>query len=1591
MTTANIYRRWKSQPFFVSSTFRDMHAERDHLHRVVFPALEEWLRKHRILLEPIDLRWGVETSGETEAETKEQLVLKVCLDGINECQPFLIILLGDRYGWQPPAERLAITAGEYGFERDDVAGMSVTALEIEAGLLASDDQAVRSFVYLRQPLPYELMPTELRAVFSDNEAGNEDAADRLSELKARLRADPRLDGRVCDYALGWDSSTHAPDPGSLSAWGEQVLADLKAELSTDVEVNSANETHKPSWQEEEAFELEAFVEQRSRVFVGRGETIGEIETWAFSREEDEAPLGLVYTGASGAGKSALIAELYRRWKIESQGREHEAAPLVLAHAAGISPRAGWITAMLRRWIDELAPLVGIEDTVSEGDDHEKVVGVFRDLVATVSRKRRVILLIDAINQFDKVAWHDQSWIPAGQTNIRLLATAIPGEASQRLLDANEAIQACKLPTLTAVEVEDIAIAQCARFRKTLADDVLATLREHPAAGNALWLRMAIDELLLLDADDFELARQEYADLPGDRQIPAFMEALVRETFPNDIPGMYAYLLSRLETRFGTEPVRAFALALALSRSGWRDLDLRELAPRLGAGEWNDTTGAILRRAFRLHLSRHGDPACWDFFHSLIREAVIERYAASNNERRLYHAALADYLSALPGDDPMAQGERMHHLLEAGDTIAAAKFVAHASDGRAREAVASSIAQRLSARQVREGLNADLPLIEDLLEQSNIDELELPFRLMVDVSERVLHNSSSGIPRALIKRVNRWYSEKRPEQPTERYDRDLAISHDKLGDLERATGNVTAARLHYEAGIRLWADLYGRIGSASMARNFALSHNRLGSLERLAGHEDAARAHYESSLAIIRGLQVRIDSADMTRNLALCHDLLGDLERSAGNVETARAHYETGMGLWNELDARLGSSRAARDLAISYSKLGALAQATGALKKAHKHYKASMTIAQSLHLRIGNLQTAHDLAFCGYHLGNLNQSAGKLETARSYYNASLAIAEDERSYINNDNMTTVLTSIHDELGRLEQSEGSLKAARKHYAISMEIREELHRQRDNTQTAQHLAVSHSRLGDLERAAGSLEAARSHYNASAELQKTLHRRIGNVDTAVGLVISAGKLGDLDLLAGNVEGARSHYESSMKIIQRLHGRLGNATTGNHLVDCHIRLGNMEKSAENFKKAHCHYQAAMEITQKLHEQIGGVGTARKLASCHDHLGDLERSAGNVKEARTHYNALMSAALALQGRIGNLEAAIFLAETHNKLGDLAMTEGAPETARPHYEASLDIARGVHESIGNSDTAAQLARSHERLGDLESLTGHTSAARSHHRASMEIARKLHAQIGNAQTAQSLAVTHNRLGELAQASGEMTAARRHYEASMEIAQDLHSRVDNVETARGVAVVQGLLGDLERALGNAHAARRFYKAATQIAQNLHERIGDAETAKHLCAFLTKFGQAEEKAGAFEVAYSQYLAFMDVARDLLVIDSDSCQSACRLAYSQTLTGNLYLQRNQPGDPDRALKYLVEAIKTLEQSAKEGSSSLELLRQLLVGYWNVIMCASQANNGDLMRSSVIRAHWLSNKLKHFNLPPDDICHQILTKVNQMLPTNQSQ
>jgi telomerase protein component 1 len=170
--------QWKNVRIFISSTFRDMHAERDHLVRFVFPDLRDRCAKRRLHLVDIDLRWGV-----TEAEAQEGKALEICLDEIDRCRPFFIGLLGERYGWVPPAYDVP-NESRYDWVYHFEPGYSITALEIYHGVLRNQAMSQRTFFYFRDPSFLSSVPEDQKAAFR---AESKEAEAKLKHLKEEIR------------------------------------------------------------------------------------------------------------------------------------------------------------------------------------------------------------------------------------------------------------------------------------------------------------------------------------------------------------------------------------------------------------------------------------------------------------------------------------------------------------------------------------------------------------------------------------------------------------------------------------------------------------------------------------------------------------------------------------------------------------------------------------------------------------------------------------------------------------------------------------------------------------------------------------------------------------------------------------------------------------------------------------------------------------------------------------------------------------------------------------------------------------------------------------------------------------------------------------------------------------------------------------------------------------------------------------------------------------------------------------------------------------------------------------------------------------
>ena len=439
---------------FISSTFRDMHAERDHLHRQVFPELRARCDRRGAEFAATDLRWGV-----TGEEAQRIGALEMCLAEIERCRPFVLGLLGDRYGWVPPAREVAqeffeaarraaadcsevMSLLDKWYRLDtttappvyrlpggplsaaveaelvrfwEAAGLpqegeSITAREIARASLEPGWPPTHGLYYFRRldlaswPLPLH----GFQAAFSETDPRRRE---RLEELKATLRQRPGV--LVREY-----TATVAGlriDPALLPTGIELPAGMRQAGLIRPEEFEAL------------ATPLRLLVEKHGTVALTGLEDFGRqvcADLWAviepvlgeqgggfvqsrtrrfygrhdlLNRLLDHATQGpgraeppLVVTGAAGSGKSTLLAELVRGLSTTA------GAPPVVAHFVGATPGSAEVEGTLRAVCEGLRRVGRL--TVSVPADPEQLRARFPDFVEQAAAVGPLVLVLDALDQ-----------------------------------------------------------------------------------------------------------------------------------------------------------------------------------------------------------------------------------------------------------------------------------------------------------------------------------------------------------------------------------------------------------------------------------------------------------------------------------------------------------------------------------------------------------------------------------------------------------------------------------------------------------------------------------------------------------------------------------------------------------------------------------------------------------------------------------------------------------------------------------------------------------------------------------------------------------------------------------------------------------------------------------------------------------------------------------------------------------------------------------------------------------------------------------------------------------------------------------------
>jgi WD40 repeat protein len=672
---------WETVHVFVSSTFNDMHAERDYLVKEVFPELRDFCEERKLRLVDIDLRWGV---SEADA-THNQRVVEVCLQNIDRCRPFFLCFLGQRYGWIPGlGDVSAETLARYpGLQAAIVEQRSVTELEVlhavvapfvgGTGKLAAD----QSFFYLREPDYLKDMPAEpaqLRRIYSDEAEEDAQSQAFLVERQKKLRA--AVAGQkqrpVRKYSARWSSDRRTPEltmpldcpaalPENQDRWrrdwqrsGEVSIPEGALSVPT-AEAEKARAYNQrltagrlgDFWSDGRSLTevmvtdlkaaiLERYPERKelpeqddlSREIDRHEDFVRTAADVFIERPGDFADLDAYAAGDSrklfalvakaGLGKSTLLANWVARWRSRAGKAQRET---MHARFVGVGERSNNVDSLLRSVLEELrrAGKLG-----SEIPDNTNVLrSKLAELLDECGKKGRTLIVIDALNQLQS-GLSDSDWLARTlPENVKLVVSFklgdAAGDALAAQLRADERVTVSEVRPFAGLDERRQLVRQFLRqFLKELDEQHLEALIQADGADNPLFLKVVLTEL---------------------RVFGAFgqLGEVIRREFGTTPQSAFEAVLRRLESdpSYATVPspqaVPLLFGLLAHSRGGLpEDLLARMFVAELGLGEERladmAATIQLFLRQVRPFLARREGRV--DFFYESFQLAARKRYTAS---------------------------------------------------------------------------------------------------------------------------------------------------------------------------------------------------------------------------------------------------------------------------------------------------------------------------------------------------------------------------------------------------------------------------------------------------------------------------------------------------------------------------------------------------------------------------------------------------------------------------------------------------------------------------------------------------------------------------------------------------------------------------------------------------------------------------------------------------------------------------------------------------------------------------------------------------------------------------------------------------
>lgn len=1262
---------------FISSTFRDMQAERDLVQERVLPELKEKARKYGENVGVIDLRWGVDTS-ELETEEGSRKVLSVCLDEIERSHPYMLIFVGERYGWIPDAKMIQNAVEEKADKiiLDDFE-KSITALEIEFGALSEYyGELDKCVVCFRSPLAHLISDEEERKIYLET---NPNAVKKLQTLQERMKK--LLGGRVIEYTADWNEKEKLFE--NFRTVNGEALEDAISNAYLTMFQKNWEDCANLTWQQKEQLEVQALMESKLKSFRGRKALI---EQYIQQIEKTNV---LILQGNVGSGKTSILCKIMQ--KLENDDKK------VFRFISGNSARSSSAFDLLKQMVWFLEELLEVREHFKADDSEyhfenkkQEKSSKYKEwmkrmelLCEQIPSELSVYFCIDALDQLEQDEHvKKMDFIPFERENIHIIATCTPEfqlpvafETPKRFVE--------KVPLLSVDDAMEVIAGLSAGSYKTVYESIKSVMLEKADAGNPLYLSFLMQRLNMMNQEELRNAVNEQEIIEMGVQIV--------KNIPEKLESAAVHVLDGAIRRLTDTPkaLKEIQNLLAVSRNGLRVEDLKNMVEADG-NIYQTLDMTRLMKYLEDFYVLYSDGRI-DFGHKIIRKGLREKL---RNEK-IYQQKILNYLKKLPEEDSLRNREGMYFARELDDL---------------------EFGEELLIEARKEGKKELLRAIAD---EAVKDQGDFYCRIIRNVTAAHDENRTAYMRAFFLENFDELLDSSEAEQQTigkilheveclcrESYEksqalwnlRPLAICWGKLGSYYKSQGDYKNAEVYYKKYVWGIEQSNQETGTTMSFESLSNANMKLGDLYETKGLYKEAKESFEKALSYSehgyeksRWLSSYSLIAKANGKLANIYMMLGDYEESE---KYWLSFHENSKRLYEEAgDSALWYLMASND------GLGIICEEKKQYAKAEANYREALEYGKRRYEKFKDLGSLSDLASLRRKVGVICEKQRRFKEAEVLYFEALQNSKQLHEKQNNVHSLHELGLSTEYLGLLYDAQEQYEKAAEYYVTYLQYNEELYTQLKDLKSLKRLAIAKGHMGYVCEMQERYNEAEKYYGESLEHYEYIYQKTKNISSLRDLAVGNERMGCVYETEENYIEAEKYFANELKYSRELYQKT------NSLKDIHMmaiacsNLAGISRTYQKYESAEQYYKEGMGYYEQIHMKENSINSLESLSICLENMGSLYRMQKLYEEAVQCFRKSIGYSEEIAARIRDEYSLKDLALGYEKIGNTFAEIKNLSDAKESYEKALTLSNEIYELHGTDTNKRRIERISEKLDEL----------------------------------------------------------------------------------------------------------------------------------------------------------------------------------------------------------------------------------------------------------------------------------------------------